>query len=86
MIIKTKPSRFNSETAFFLNKNCNFDKQNKFKMNISIFSKRQNDKLVKYLIKSQKELIKECHEDFKTKVFQDSIARLRAKNKLQYGV
>ena len=55
-------------------------------MNISIFSKRQNDKLVKYLIQSQKELIKECHEDFKTKKFQESIVRLRAKNKLQYGV
>ena len=55
-------------------------------MNISIFSKRQNDKLIKYLIQSQKELIKECHEDFKTKEFQDSVARLRAKNKLKYGV
>ena len=51
-------------------------------MNISIFSKRQNDKSMKYVLKSQKELIKECHEDFKTKDFQDSIARLRAKNKL----
>ena len=55
-------------------------------MNISIFSKRQNDKLVKYLIQSQKELIKECHEDFKTQKTQESIARLRAKNKLQYGL
>ena len=55
-------------------------------MNISIFSKRQNDKLVKYLIKSQKELINECHEDYKTKKVQDSIARLRAKNKLQYDL
>jgi hypothetical protein len=52
-------------------------------MNIAIHSRRQNDKLVKYLIKSQKELIKECHEDFKTKEFQEVIARLRAKNKLQ---
>ena len=55
-------------------------------MNISIYTKRQNDKLIKYLIKSQKELLKECHEDFKTKEFQDSIARLRAKNMLKYGV
>ena len=55
-------------------------------MNISIFTRRQNDKLVKYLIKSQKELIEECHKDFKTKEFQDSIARLRAKNKLRSGV
>jgi len=55
-------------------------------MNISIYTRRQNDKLVKYLIESQKELIKECHEDFKTKEFQDSIARLRAKNKLKNGV
>ena len=55
-------------------------------MNISIFTHRQNDKLVKHLIKSQKELIKECHEDYKTKEFQDSIERLRAKNKLKYGV
>lgn len=52
-------------------------------MNISINTKRQNDKLIKYLISSQKELIKECHEDFRNKKFQDSIARLRAKNKLQ---
>ena len=55
-------------------------------MNITVCTKRKNDKLVKYLIKSQKELIKECHEDFKTKEFQDAIARLRAKNKLQYGI
>ena len=55
-------------------------------MNITVCTKRKNDKLIKYLIKSQKELIKECHEDFKTKEFQDAIARLRAKNKLQYGI
>ena len=55
-------------------------------MNITVCTKRKNDKLIKYLIKSQKELIKECHEDFKTKEFQDAIARLRAKNKLQHGI
>jgi hypothetical protein len=55
-------------------------------MNISIYTHRQNDKLVKYLINSQKELINECHEDFKKKEFQEAIARLRAKNKLRYGV
>ena len=52
-------------------------------MNFSTNTKRENDKLIKYLISSQKELIKECHEDFKTKEFQDSISRLRAKNKSQ---
>lgn len=55
-------------------------------MNISIFTLRQNDKLVKHLINSQKELIKECHEDYKTRAFQESIARLRAKNKQQNGI
>ena len=50
-------------------------------MNITSNSYRQKDQLIKYLINSQKELIKECHEDFKTKEFQDAIARLRAKNK-----
>lgn len=50
-------------------------------MNITSNSYQQKDQLVKYLINSQKELIKECHEDFKTKEFQDAIARLREKNK-----
>lgn len=52
-------------------------------MNITIKTNRRNDKLVKHLIKSQKELIAECHNDFKTAKFQEVISRLRAKNKLQ---
>jgi hypothetical protein len=55
-------------------------------MNITIKTKKENDRLIKYLIESQKELIKECHEDFKTKKFQEAIARLRKKNKLQYDL
>lgn len=55
-------------------------------MNIAIKTKRKKDDLIKYLIDSQKELIKECHEDFKTKKFQEVIERLKAKNKLLNGI
>lgn len=55
-------------------------------MNITIKTKRKKDDLIKYLINSQKELIKECHEDFKTKKFQEVIERLKAKNKLLNGI
>lgn len=55
-------------------------------MNITIKSKKKNDDLIFYLINSQKELIKECHEDFKTKKFQDMIARLTARNKKINGI
>ncbi|CAM4049846.1 hypothetical protein FLBR109950_14350 [Flavobacterium branchiophilum] len=51
-------------------------------MNITIKTLRKNDDLIKQLISSQKELIKECHEDYKTKKFQEVIKRLKAKNKL----
>jgi hypothetical protein len=49
-------------------------------MNITIKTKRKNGELVEYLIKSQKELIKECHEDYKTEKIQEVIKRLKAKN------
>jgi hypothetical protein len=55
-------------------------------MNISLKSNRKKDELIKYLIQSQKELIKECHEDFKTKKFQEIIERLRIKNKTQNAI
>ncbi len=50
-------------------------------MNISIKTNQKRDDLIKYLINSQKELIKECHEDFKTKKVQEIIERLKAKIK-----
>jgi len=49
-------------------------------MNITIKSKRKKGELVEYLIKSQKELIKECHEDYKTEKIKEVIERLKAKN------
>ena len=49
-------------------------------MNITIKSKRKKGELVEYLIKSQKELIKECHEDYKTEKIKEVIKRLKAKN------
>lgn len=49
-------------------------------MNITIKTKRKKGELVEYLIKSQKELIKECHEDYKTEKIQEVIKRLKAKN------
>lgn len=55
-------------------------------MNISIKTKRSNDKLISYLINSQRELINECHEDFKTKEVQDVVTRLKEKNKSLNGV
>ncbi|WP_190304399.1 hypothetical protein [Flavobacterium branchiophilum] len=51
-------------------------------MNITIKTLRKNDDLIKQLKSSQKELIKECHEDYKIKKFQEVIERLKAKNKL----
>jgi hypothetical protein len=55
-------------------------------MNVTIKTLKKNDDLIKYLINSQKELIKECHEDYKTKKFQEVIERLKAKNKLLNGI
>jgi hypothetical protein len=55
-------------------------------MNVSIKTKRRKDDLISYLINSQKELINECHEDFKTKKFQDVISRLKEKNKSLNGL
>lgn len=55
-------------------------------MNITIKTHRKKDDLIKYLVNSQKKLIEECHEDFKTKKFQKIIERLKAKNKLANGV
>ena len=55
-------------------------------MNIAIKTKRKKDDLISYLINSQKELINECHEDFKTKKIQEVIERLKAKNKSLSGV
>uniref|UniRef100_UPI00404AE841 hypothetical protein n=1 Tax=Flavobacterium sp. TaxID=239 RepID=UPI00404AE841 len=49
-------------------------------MNITIKSKRKKGELVEYLIKSQKELVKECHEDYKTEKIKEVIERLKAKN------
>lgn len=55
-------------------------------MNITIKTKRKKGELVEYLIKSQKELIKECHEDYKSEKIQEVIKRLKAKNKLLNGI
>ena len=55
-------------------------------MNISAKNKKKRDELIKYLVASQKELIKECHEDFKTKKFQEIIERLKQKNKILNGI
>jgi hypothetical protein len=52
-------------------------------MNVTFSTYRQNDKLIKYLISSQRELLQECKEDFKTQKFQDAVSRLRNKNKIQ---
>lgn len=55
-------------------------------MNISIKTNQKRDDLIKYLINSQKELINECHEDFKTKKFQEIIERLKEKNKSKNAI
>lgn len=55
-------------------------------MNITSNTFKIKDEMVKYLIKSQHGLIKECHDDFKTQKFQEAISRLRAKNKLQNAI
>ncbi len=55
-------------------------------MNISIKSKREKDSLIAYLIKSQKELIEECHEDYKTSKVQEVISKLKNRNKIQNGI
>ena len=50
-------------------------------MRIVVKNKREKDEIINYLINSQKELIKECHEDFKTTKFQEVINRLKEKIK-----
>ena len=39
------------------------------------------DDLIHYLFEIKKEAIKECHEDFKTKEFQEALKKLRERNK-----
>ena len=50
-------------------------------MRIAVKNNRVKDDIINYLINSQKELIKECHEDFKTTKFQEVIHRLKEKVK-----